>query len=1066
MNLVKLFHDKGNHASSRMTSTYWHDIWSHLSSRFDGILNEKANDYDPSAALFGLKHSEVIPIYKNVKAASTRQDRLWDVRQDLSNLSTQELAAIMHYESVRGQLRTESYIIAERNQKNEQAGAEKFDRAARTAQLTRRFQILKAMGYGAADIREMYSERKIWMTFTRHPTKDKSPAGRELFRRLTRIGENFEPDERDVEAANTIGAMLDTPLTPRAKDTYADEINDGIRAQVDYNDGMVDYFWDLENAANAVYGDGALSFIDPNMHLDVAPRKWHGGDTDGDRIPATVLFNQRAVEAHIAVQKNIELLGDAALKLLPGYDRLKPVLETFRQIESGLSPLVQDAEALVKAGSTSEIFRQAKQQFLQAFRGTPYKGDLFERGTLLTQAIMDDMLALSNDPSVDPQIRKAAWETAFLHKQNGMALGRTELRHNGGDYAVIFENLYALLREKGLTDSMSFDKLSKLQDHVQAKFFKDLMDKHGPDQIRDWLYESNSEGWSREILERFSTVSQCFNKKKMGAAIIAEAKGISPIYQQVLAESFGMKGMVHVALNEDQEMIAKAADNLKIYARVFGKRNLIERDGDYYFCVMDPQSDSQRQHGIFIRGLQRLTLQRLIDKGIETGIAVLEKLGTGCSYARGGFSPKAVTRLFINALTGMKDWHQKDKKLLRQMASFVSTTAQGRDIGLRYGTAAQVWDMLADIDANITAAVMVIDKKVQPEIVTPPAAEYTPNMRRFMEEIREKQCRRYNDELRSKQSINSMGDLRLDLYLSEVSATTISAKSTPGARPPSRNNNSIANSRAITLNIANENTETLYDGSYTLGFFLRDMHQAYLDSEITKQDIKMFINDEFYMRQTFSNSMAAMASADYEHGFDQLSQGHDTWNVGRLCDVEKRNYAGMGENTAFHAVLANDAVLATAYMEALLNIDRGDFALSEDEIIAKVYNPSDRLNILKFGEQTKKFYPDVQQLQGHLPEKRLSRAVIHEIERRVRLYNAGSNDPQALNPADPEVESLLYHIAGARRNQGPINMNNLLDQPGSGFGSTATPVMDLILQDALERGVIMRPEDTPAKNLA
>jgi hypothetical protein len=126
-------------------------------------------------------------------------------------------------------------------------------------------------------------------------------------------------------------------------------------------------------------------------------------------------------------------------------------------------------------------------------------------------------------------------------------------------------------------------------------------------------------------------------------------------------------------------------------------------------------------------------------------------------------------------------------------------------------------------------------------------------------------------------------------------------------------------------------------------------------------------------------------------------------------------------------------------MEALQN---GDFDLSHNEIIEKVYNRDDRLNALKFGKRTKQLYPDIQQIQDYAPESRLSRGVVQEMEERIRLHAINPADPRALDPKDKRVVAIMHHIACAGRNLGPFNMNNLQDQPGTAFGSEPLPVLE------------------------
>src|SRR5262249_4631816 len=148
---------------------------------------------------------------------------------------------------------------------------------------------------------ENYRNKKIWETFTPHPTKDKSQKGEAAFREQTRIADR-DPQDRADAMARLTQSMILSSLTPRIKDTLEDETLDGLNAQEIYNEGMLDYFEDVQFALDEVYGPGAVDFLDENMTLDVSPRKWHGGDADGKPIPATVLFNQRVLGALRAVE--------------------------------------------------------------------------------------------------------------------------------------------------------------------------------------------------------------------------------------------------------------------------------------------------------------------------------------------------------------------------------------------------------------------------------------------------------------------------------------------------------------------------------------------------------------------------------------------------------------------------------------------------------------------------------------------------------------------------------------------------------------------------------------------
>jgi hypothetical protein len=222
------------------------------------------------------------------------------------------------------------------------------------------------------------------------------------------------------------------------------------------------------------------------------------------------------------------------------------------------------------------------------------------------------------------------------------------------------------------------------------------------------------------------------------------------------------------------------------------------------------------------------------------------------------------------------------------------------------------------------------------------------------------------------------------------------------------------------------------------------------------------------MQQTLPNVMSALAAADYEHGFDAIGGDGPQWTVGRLLDIKRNGWKENGkvldEVTKFHAVLAYDAVLSTAMLDALLDtpkpwaggsirkmfrmamngtLPRKGFEKSEEEIVLSVYGHEDRLNALKFGARTLEKFPHVIDAQRSSSSKRMARAIVHETERRIDLSATDPQNPIAIDPDSKAGKNLLYHIACARRSLGPINMENNLGQIG--LGANPVRVMDRIL---------------------
>jgi hypothetical protein len=1043
-------------------------------------------------------------------------DRLLVVREALGSLTKPELAALMHLSSIEGLNHTSSHIIADRNRQNQYYGGEEFDRDLRLARYIENAEIELALGATPEETRQFYNNLKFFPTITAHPTKDKGVQGELLYRGKHGIADEVPVEQRRAAFEHNDREMLGTRLTPDKKDDLAAETEDALAWQAIIQRGTLNWLEDKQEALDAVYGRGVIDFMADNMNIDVATRRWQGGDADGKPIPAPVLFVLRMKGARVAVKEYLEIFGD--------HEQLQAERKVFEKFDEKLDALYTNIEEIEASASDSEVYLNARQQFEDIFTKTPYKGEVPGRGPDLTRQVMRSLKQkvpglLANDATVEAG--RAARRVVMMHKQVGIALGKQEIRHNGEDYKKIFENLYDHLRENNLVPlPPHIKKFSDMDAKGQAVFLKRLIHEHG-DKMKGWFFEANpvskEGGWSREILERFEVIRTCYNHRRMGFAIIAEADASSAVLQQALADSFGIKNMVHCPLNESEQTIAKAAEAMRSYSRVFGAKNLISKidqasDGEtvpLFFAVMDPQSDSQKSYGFSIKFLQRATDQDLIRTAIKpvldsidheaingdraklegVFVGILRKIGTGASYARGGFSPKAVPRMFISALSEMPgiDINNIDPKMrpvLKQMVSFVSTTIQGRDIGMRMGSEQEVQDLIEDVERECRMACLAIDGKIDPALIVKPASKYSAAMKASIER-NAKHARDSYYMMRTERSTsrnpNDFNKLKLDLYMERVAALIVAEHTNVGARKDARKDGtktkrvekkSVSTLRAIGSNGASVNAESLFDGSYSLGKFLSGFHADLKAGQIAQADLYDLAHDPFFTQQTLPNVMSALAAADYEHGFDDLAGDGPEWTVKRLVTLKNSKWEVKGadgkmkkldEITKFHAKLAYDALRATAMMEALLDTPepvkgmKGQlrklwqtggaplkgFDQSEENMIYALYRPEDRLNKLKFGPKTKDLYPHIKDTQDLAQVKRLSRAIVHETERRVDLLETDPENPQAINPENKEDKSLLYDIANGRRHHGPINIQNNLDQ--SGLGANPVRLMDRVV---------------------
>ena len=1090
-------------------STSWKNVLSALRGTtrdsFEGL-----DDMVQLDSLWGVSKVRVGEVWETFIAAQKESPRLSGLREKLTDLPNNELAALAHKVNIEGLNKTLSHLIADRNKQNQYYGSDVFDREKRREKYQRNIMVRKELGASMDDVQDFYNNFKFFPTITPHPTKDKNDLADKLYRSVLRLFDNKTGSDLQEGLQDYNDKALYNRLTPDKKDDYTKETDFALESEREILRGQLNWIEDEQDALNAVYGYGEINFMSSKIHMDIATRRWHGGDADGKPVPAASLFALRVKGTHIDIKEYLDILE--------GHDELAEQRAVFESFKEKLDVLYNDIENIEKLKSYDSKFDEVKKDFGKVFTETQYKGKFFSTGPELTRALKKDLQKKSDEMlrnGSNVTAGKAARRVVLMHDQVGISVGRQEVRHNGDDYKKIFDNLFEYLKENEIIELPNVmlgkdgKKFSGFTADEQAVLLKRVMEEHSQD-MKQWLYEANPSNskdekkhWSREILERFDVMHKCFNHDKMGFGIIAEADASSAVLQQVLAESFGIKNMTHCPLNEEEHTIRDAAKALGKYSEVFGAQNLAAKvqkaDSEgvdvapLFFAVMDPQSDSQKSYGLNIKWLQRATDKELIDFSVtpfaeKTGclnldqstnaalIAVLRKIGTGASTARGGFSPKIVPRLFINALSDagydLDNIDDDLKPVLKQMVSFVSTTIQGRDVAMRMGTEESVQDLMQDVAAECQIACLTIDGHLKntSEKIYKVAPQYSDKMRDAIEK-RSQEARDQYQEMRTdtiKTSDNSeFGRPFVDVYIEKVSAAKMAEFTNVGARPDVRSESEefaqavslkpTTKQRAIGSNNALENSESCFDSIYTLGYFLSGIHKDYREGRISLEDISLMKNDPFFMEQMLPNAMTAAAFADYEYGFDMLD-GEKKWDVEALIEAKKNNWKGLDKITRFHARLAYDAVLATASLEALQNpptlisstlsnifdnAARG-FDLNEEEMIYKIYNKNDRLNKLKFGKKTMKAFSDIKDVQKHKEEVLTARALLHETERRVFLTNTDPDNEKAIDPNTTKGKSFLHHVACSVRTASQKNLEVLLDH--TGFQSNNVPVYDRVLE--------------------
>lgn len=1051
-----------------LDSERWQDVLQGSKIVLNRVLSDKAESDEKPEVLNGLSWKEAIALYKQHKAMSYAQERNQDLQNEVAKLDKNQIAAISHIEALSGMLNVGAHIHAQRNQQNNRHGSNVFDRQARRESLKKNMETLKRV-YKPEEIAQLYKNLAILMIITPHPTTDKKESQEELFAELIKIAENVAPEQRGAALENWIKTNMSAEIVPHEKQSSKEETKAALDQQELYTNGMLDILEDIQWASDEVLGKGFIDFTDPEFTTDLAERSWHNTDLDGKRVPASVVLAQRIEGASRAANLYLNLLND---ENIPAQDReaLAEVHGVFSSFVEKLKPLEETLDDIRLMDSGSAQYRQAKKQFNQVFTTTSYQGKTYTAGPSLSGQMIEDMRATLSNNGVSETTQKAVKRLIMAYNQNGMALGRQQFRHDSGDYysaepgrKSVYGNLFTYLKENHpdileeiIPSGKSFEQLRPKN---QAYLFKTLSERYG-EQMPKWLLQSSpalwsqsdpkDEHWAGEILQHIVLAAQCFNHKRMGEMIIANGESVSPIQQQLLAETFGIKSAKHINLNEEKRTVENTAETSRLYEGYFGKKN----QSGSGMIVKSSLSDTHKTFGMFIRPVQRTAEKDQIRLSLEFKKAVMDQKGGGLSYARGGLAPQMLPRHMLNIIEEIRqedkiEFSAEDKQTLKQIVSFVAATIQGRAPGIMMGTPAQVYDLLFGIQEQAVAASMAIDGHVPSSLVAPSPAIYSPSMKAILNKA-ERDCMDKYELMRKDQSSSrSNGTERLDLYMEEVSAismgelTNISKR---GTSRPGKQKKGVADSRAIHSNKSFVLTGTMADGSFTFGHLLKNLCDAYQQKQISKEDLKEFWNkDVWRFKYMFSNAMTALANANYEHGFDKMEASKDEkrWTVARLLELTRNNYRSLSkkENMAFHAVLAVDAIEATAYLEALANtVTEGANGpsfknLRGKDIINGLYADQDTLHKLKFGPlTTQRFSEEIENGQQMAQDMRLIFAVQHDLQARIENGSVDVQDDADLKMAR---QSALTH-----RLYGPFNMPKNLDRVD--FGSSDKPVFDLI----------------------
>ena len=140
------------------------------------------------------------------------------------------------------------------------------------------------------DVQDFYNNFKFFPTITPHPTKDKNDLADKLYRSVLRLFDNKTGSDLQEGLQDYNDKALYNRLTPDKKDDYTKETDFALESEREILRGQLNWIEDEQDALNAVYGYGEINFMSSKIHMDIATRRWHGGDADGKPVPAASLF--------------------------------------------------------------------------------------------------------------------------------------------------------------------------------------------------------------------------------------------------------------------------------------------------------------------------------------------------------------------------------------------------------------------------------------------------------------------------------------------------------------------------------------------------------------------------------------------------------------------------------------------------------------------------------------------------------------------------------------------------------------------------------------------------------
>lgn len=911
------------------------------------------------------------------------------------------------------------------------------------------------LGVTGEELEKLFSDVNIWKTITPHPTEHLNAAGIRLFRQLIEAQEIENVEQREAKVMDIVREMLKEDITPDRAQTVYEEIDGAVEQSRIHRAGLLNLFHRVNGAVAEAYED---YLVKPDLNnakvvIDLALRTWHGADADGkpnaDRwalMYGILAFMKSSIEDHkddfeFAQVEIAKMASENGNALKAQYDQ---ALGAFRNITGALGQLDGRIERLIerfveiddtgrKDRKENADFDVVKDDLDQLFVGLEIGGLKIDAQQDFERQLKDHLEM--GDRLASDQARQRLNGSSFLFRQYGLTSAKMDTRHNGDIYKEMMNNLFSDADFRSALNGALHDgdgaSFTDLPMDDQQRFMDLALKNLSVEYVKAALYRANPEvndnGYvvqTHEFLRRLEIVGEFPGSFSMN--IVADADAMSTGYQEFFGRVLSDGNLRHMPLNEEFKTLKEMVKSLKGFHEGSGGENveqrILDHDGwagdEFTQFLMIPCSDSNKKLGPLVRWLQKEGVQEAAREALALDIAILIKWGSGGAIARGGGDSLVYTRLLAQVLkqytkeTGRPlDPSKGLDRVFMKMATFVSSTEQGRMIRVYSSTPAQISTRFCDTIAEFMGRRWELEGRMQtmdPDGVMfiPPEDSISPRMREALDEDMDELMHFYGDV---REAVDEDGNVVINSWAKMVSNQHMCSLSSNGARPPSKTSSKeFTDGRAIGSNIQIKNSRTNFDGYFTVGALMARQHQRYIDGKTSHHDLQnLMMKSEWLRRQVFLRGLMEGVQSDMSYVFKRLGNG-DQWSFDRAIAVGKSvrieedtdssgtiikrikydNIDGsVSPEEALQALFFYDQACLAALNEAsLAHCDEKDdnFYLYNrplDEIIESV-RPEDNSVSISYGERIKARYKRLQPLQDHIKDTTPDHVLVDECERR------------------------------------------------------------------------------------